>query len=65
MIFAIYAYRADTCGNSDRSLVGYYEADTKIEAEQVFPRGVFTGFRVYPVIPSTEESLKREASKIR
>lgn len=60
-IFTLYYYVADTCGNEDSYLVGYFQAKSKDEAEKVFLKGFLTGFNVVDFKLSSAKELKKKA----
>jgi len=61
--FAIYKREADTCGNEDCTLIGFFRSETQATAEQEFPRGFLTGYHVEEVIPETRQALHARARR--
>ena len=64
-LFAIYAREADTCGNEETCLLGYFVADSLATAEREFPRGFLCGYVVEVVVPEPKQTLHARARRLR
>lgn len=63
-LFVVMARFADTCGNESQYQHGFFEADSILDVQRVYPEGPFIGFKVYPVhvqqLPPIVQKPKKE-----
>jgi hypothetical protein len=59
MVFEVYKYYADTCGNEDSYLMGYCEFKSEKEATKFFGRGFLVGVWVRKLVVSSKSEILR------
>ena len=62
-IFKLYYEISDTCGNSDRYLVGYFQEENINKAKQHFPVGMLRQFIVEELELSSINTLKAKTKR--